>query len=303
MNPVSRGFLLAGGIGLIALVGLEPLSARAQGAPHGPPVMVRGFIHHCAPDARGEPARRGEPAAVVTGAPFSAVGKSQTVVTLADGNRITREHTTRHYRDSEGRTRTEHVLSGVGPFTMETPHTIVMIHDPVAGKRYVLHPEMKRVDVVPEGAHFALSHVGPGGHVAMHSGPSSGNMVVAPGSAAAPPDPCGPVAGHRFGPPTPLGEKTINGLRVQGSRMEFQIPAGEMGNEMPITVSTEQWFSPELSIVVASTHRDPLVGETTFRLENIVREEPDPALFTIPSDYEQQEMPPPGPRLHLRRHP
>ena len=35
-------------------------------------------------------------------------------------------------------------------------------------------------------------------------------------------------------------------------------------------------------------HSDPRSGETTYRLRNILRAEPDPALFTVPSDYQIQ---------------
>lgn len=226
-------------------------------------------------------------------------------MTLADGNRIVREHTTRYYRDGEGRTRVEHVITGVGPFTVAEPHTVVMIHDPVAGQRYVLHPELKQASVIPEGAMIAIGHGTPAGQVTMHSAPGAGNAVIVSGPPmAAAPMPCPPGPPRKPAEPVSLGEKTIDGLRVQGSRTEFQIPAGEMGNELPITISSEQWFSPELGVVVASTHRDPLVGETTFRLEHIVREEPDPSLFAIPADYERREMPPPEHRrIEMRRRP
>jgi hypothetical protein len=36
-------------------------------------------------------------------------------------------------------------------------------------------------------------------------------------------------------------------------------------------------------------HSDPRVGETTYRLANIGRAEPDRSLFQVPSDYTVQE--------------
>jgi len=33
-------------------------------------------------------------------------------------------------------------------------------------------------------------------------------------------------------------------------------------------------------------HSDPRTGETTYRLRNILRAEPDPSLFTVPADYQ-----------------
>ena len=82
-----------------------------------------------------------------------------------------------------------------------------------------------------------------------------------------------------------IGERRIEGLKVTGSRLEFTIAAGEVGNEQPITVRTDQWFSPELGVVVSSTHNDPMIGQTTYRLEQINRAEPDASLFAVPADY------------------
>jgi hypothetical protein len=104
--------------------------------------------------------------------------------------------------------------------------------------------------------------------------------------------------------PVPLGERTIEGFKTTGSKLERVIPAGEVGNELPMTVTTEQWFSPELGVVISSTHHDPMSGDTTYRLTQISRAEPDTKLFTVPADYKRNKMeaatkfemklPPPG---------
>ena len=38
-------------------------------------------------------------------------------------------------------------------------------------------------------------------------------------------------------------------------------------------------------MAVLITRRDPRSGDTVYRLTNIVRAEPPPDLFTVPSDY------------------
>jgi hypothetical protein len=48
---------------------------------------------------------------------------------------------------------------------------------------------------------------------------------------------------------------------------------------------SEQWFSPDLEVLVLTKHSDPRVGETIYRLTNIVRAQPDPNLFVVPADY------------------
>ena len=48
---------------------------------------------------------------------------------------------------------------------------------------------------------------------------------------------------------------------------------------------TERWFAKDLQMAILMTRRDPRSGETVYRLTNIVRAEPPPDLFTVPSDY------------------
>jgi hypothetical protein len=86
-----------------------------------------------------------------------------------------------------------------------------------------------------------------------------------------------------------LGEQVIEGVRARGTRTTTTIAAGSIGNEQPITVIAEQWFSPDLEVLVMTRHSDPRVGETTYRLTNIVRSEPDKTLFQVPSDYTIKE--------------
>ncbi|HUR98651.1 MAG TPA: hypothetical protein VMZ26_11355, partial [Pyrinomonadaceae bacterium] len=53
----------------------------------------------------------------------------------------------------------------------------------------------------------------------------------------------------------------------------------------PIEITYEKWYSKDLQMVVMSKHNDPRYGEQTYRLTNIVRNEPDPSLFTLPNGY------------------
>jgi hypothetical protein len=89
---------------------------------------------------------------------------------------------------------------------------------------------------------------------------------------------------------TDLGEKTIEGVRTVGSRVEYTLPAGEIGNEKPIVITAEQWFSPDLGVVVASVQHSTAGNESTYKLEQIQREEQDRELFSVPSDYTKQDV-------------
>jgi TonB family protein len=86
-----------------------------------------------------------------------------------------------------------------------------------------------------------------------------------------------------------LGKQTIEGVECDGTRNVTTIPAGEMGNELPINITTETWYSPELQVTVLRKFNDPRYGEDIYRLTNINRAEPAKELFEVPSDYTIKE--------------
>ena len=229
----------------------------------GPTLQVRQFVHPSV-----EPPK--------TGAPYSAVGTTETVQTLADGNHIVHTNASHYYRDSSGRMRTELSLSAVGPFTLEESSTVVMITDPVAKQRFVLHPEQKRAEVLPLGP-LALA-AGAGG--AKHGAETGGGPV-----STSMPVHCMPGAGSAAATTVSLGQKTLGGVQVSGTKIEYTIPAGQIGNEQPITVTSEKWVNEDLGVTVSSTLHDPMIGDTQFHLSQIERTEPDASLFAVPADY------------------
>jgi len=76
---------------------------------------------------------------------------------------------------------------------------------------------------------------------------------------------------------------------VQGRRTTTTIAAGEMGNDQPIVIVNETWFSPDLQTMVYSKRSDPRSGDTVTRMINISRSEPAHALFEPPADYKVSE--------------
>ena len=85
----------------------------------------------------------GVPGPVVAGKPYSARSITESTQMLADGNRIAQRNEAVIYRDSKGRTRREQTLTGMGQWQVGEPVTMINIHDPVAGKSYVLDPVEK----------------------------------------------------------------------------------------------------------------------------------------------------------------
>ena len=92
-----------------------------------------------------------------------------------------------------------------------------------------------------------------------------------------------------------LGHQTRDKLLLVGERGTVTIPAGKIGNDQPIVLTTDVWVAPELKFPIREIDQDPLVGNRMVELTNIRREEPDAALFEVPAGYTVQERPDPGP--------
>ncbi len=216
---------------------------------------------------------------VVTGAPFSAVAASESTQTLADGNHIARRTEANVYRDSQGRFRKEVTLPAIGPLaTSGQPKSFVFINDPVAGTHFILHPDAKTAEKMetPFGKVKDLIK----GKMEYHQ-----QQAIADGSLKR----------------EDLGTQTIAGVSAQGTRMTHTISAGQIGNEKPITIVSEHWYSNDLQMVVMSKRNDPRFGDTTYTLTNIQRQEPAASLFTVPSDYTVTQGGPGRHGMHMQK--
>ena len=61
-----------------------------------------------------------------------------------------------------------------------------------------------------------------------------------------------------------------------------------MGNNVPLLIVQERWYSADLEIAVMTHHTDPRTGETTVRYIEVHRGDPDPAQFHVPAGYRIQ---------------
>jgi hypothetical protein len=84
---------------------------------------------------------------------------------------------------------------------------------------------------------------------------------------------------------TPLGEQIVEGVTASGAKVSAVVPAGQIGNDKPLTFSSEAWYSPELGIIVMSKVSDPVAGDTNFQLTKLRRGEPSADLFAVPAGY------------------
>ncbi|NOT46546.1 MAG: hypothetical protein HOP17_02185 [Acidobacteria bacterium] len=261
----------------------------------------------------------------VKGAPFAADAVNESVQVLADGNRIVRSSTNKLYRNSEGRFRREITGGSGGSLgSFYSVGSGITILDPVAGQRYLLDSNLRtaRVGIFRPfaGVTVAGTAKAPAGQAALaaeklkaaelkaatplavitsnepkayldaakaHSDAAKvyaetivsaqgGSFVYSTGS-----------GGHSKYETRKedLGVQNIEGVEAEGTRTITTIPAGDIGNERPIEIIYEKWYSKELQLVVMSKNSDPRFGEQTYRLTNIVRSEPDPSLFEVPSGF------------------
>jgi hypothetical protein len=90
-------------------------------------------------------------------------------------------------------------------------------------------------------------------------------------------------------PGEPLGKQTIEGVNAEGTRNVTTLDTGAIGNDRPIQITAESWYSADLQMVVMSKHSDPRTGDESFRLTNINRSEPAAYLFQAPASYQINE--------------
>jgi hypothetical protein len=254
----------------------------------------------------------------IKGSPYSAEAVTETTQILGDGNRIVNRSTASLYRDSEGRTRREQTLKSIGGVAAGAqPLQTIMISDPVAGVSYSLDPgtrtarkssmgsfTFQRATTAPAGsggATFVYNSSGSETSIARSGGGSGGAVTVLP-STAAPSISWTAQSGGGGGYQVitrdgrsgsankeDLGTQTIEGVPATGTRVTHTIPADQIGNERPIEIVDERWFSKDLQAFVMTKHSDPRSGETVYRLTNISRTEPDHSLFQVPADYQVKE--------------
>jgi hypothetical protein len=213
------------------------------------------------------------PGQVVKNAPFSGDVVTQTTQTLSDGSHIKQSTTVRVFRDSEGRTRREETLRlnglAVGA-NGGNPAQMVFINDPVARTSYAMDP-----------TNHTATKTGRGPRA---DGANADNRGPRPRM-----EPRMPRKNDQNVKTESLGTQMIEGVQAQGTRTTRTIPAGQVGNEQPIQIVTETWYSPDLQMVVLRKSSDPRRGETVTQLTNVSRGEQPSTLFQVPVDFKVNE--------------
>ena len=218
---------------------------------------------------------------VIKGAPFSAQRTEESLQTLGDGTHITNKSSISYARDGAGRVRRE-------------DNEWITIYDPIANVSYRLNKknhtgnkvellrgqdiDRRKVEMELAQLDFLKQQVEQK-QAEDKAKRENAVMITADG-------PNGYVYSIRKpGTEESLGSQVVNGVMADGTRVTQTIPAGDFGNDRPITSVTESWYSPELHLTVLYKRTDPREGDVTTQYTGIKRSEPDPTLFQLPAGY------------------
>jgi len=226
-------------------------------------IMLVAFAAVASPVAGQVTHSRATAATHVTAArtPYTAEYKATSTRPLADGNTITHEHTEVVAVDSQGRRMTQITTTRAKD---QVAIVSTNVFDPIARTDTRWSSLNKKATVMMMGA----------GHgCATESRP---NAPSAPRSR--------PTIEREN-----LGTASIQGVEARGTRTTSTIAAGEVGNDTPLVTTTEKWTAVAVGLkglMVREITDDARSGKYAKELTSISQEEPDPALFRPPADYE-----------------
>lgn len=195
-------------------------------------------------------------------APFSSIVTAEWTRTLEDGSTITRHNHRIVVRDSAGRIFQERrtLVPKNGQAEPLLHHT--EISDPAQHVKYFCHPQNHICEL--------RGYTGPPAEVAEPTGSfGEGKMVLTRDE---------------------LGKSNVSGVEVTGTRETRFLAAGLIGNDRPISIIKEFWYSPQLGLNLLVKRSDPRVGTQTFTVTEVSLSEPDPKYFQVPTGYKVVDM-------------
>ncbi|MGA2753122.1 MAG: lysozyme inhibitor LprI family protein [Terracidiphilus sp.] len=194
---------------------------------------------------------------LVTGQPFHAKIAVQIHRQLPDGTVVDQKYYTLVARDSTGRTHREARDLIPADSDLDPPLIRTIVYDPKTSLITNCYPEQRvcRQMTFDPTQHPVDEPVGPS---------SDGKFVLTRED---------------------LGKKTIDGLEVTGTRETRTFNPGAFGNDKPVVVTKEIWYSPQLQFNLSVTRLDPRNGTQKLDVTDLKLGEPGPEWFAMPDGY------------------
>ena len=190
----------------------------------------------------------------LTGAPFSAAVVLESTKTLEDGTTITLYNHRQVLRDSAGRIFQERQTLVPKDGQHQPQVWRLEISDPSAHKKYFCAVQQQTCEVFAYASPPAVVQ-------------SSGGQV--------------PAGKGNFTRES-LGTSLLNGVEAVGTRETTVLNTGVIGNDRPISIVREFWYSPRLGINLIEKRSDPRSGTVTIGVTEISLTEPDAKYFVVP---------------------
>jgi hypothetical protein len=269
---------------------------KSQSLTLGPPLVLAGAALCLALPLAAQISRPGSGSAPQ--APYTVEFKITRIQTLANGATITHESKQIMARDSQGRT-----LNANTPLSAsddQPENTITVVHDPAENTQTSWDSRSRRARVLkmnPPGSGPGCWSTASGNATAEIGGAMSTTVSTAAGAVGVGSSTVNVrspgIAPPRAGPPSlirpvreDLGADTFLGVEVKGTRVTRTIPAGQIGNDVPLVTVSEMWSAPSLGLTLRDITDSAQSGKSTREAVSLDLGEPDPSLFQPPEGYE-----------------
>ncbi len=194
---------------------------------------------------------------LATGQPFRAKIPVEITRQLPDGTVVKQKYYTLAARDSTGREYREGRDVVAADSDREPPLMQTVVYDPKNSTRTICNPVRRtcQQSVLNPTSHPADEPAGPSG---------DGKSVLTRED---------------------LGKKMMDGLEVVGTREKRTFNPGAFGNDKPVVVTKEIWYSPQLQFNLSVTRIDPRNGTQKLEVADLKLGEPGPEWFALPDGY------------------
>jgi hypothetical protein len=203
---------------------------------------------------------------VVTGKPILAAFTIMRTETLP-GNSISNTTTGTFARSTDGSTYRDVKLTAIGPWAASgKAQEFTYIRNVGKGTQYMVNVTKGTYQAFPVREHSPRQ----GEKKDRPNRPDSSNETVTDNPNGSYTDPV-----------------TNTVYPVDDRKVIRTIPAGAIGNQFAIVITSERWYSSTLDLLLEDTHTDPRFGTTTYQLTNIGNSPasslfvPDPSLTQV----------------------